>query len=105
MSRETPVIRNILSALARLGIEATRINAGGRRGRITLSPAGWPDILAIVPPRGQALCIEVKAEDGAQSDSQEVFQARVERLGARYVVVRSLDEAIAAVNDVRRAAG
>lgn len=61
--------------------------------------AGFADLVVI--GRGLLLFMEVKTDEGRQSDAQVVFQEAVEALGWRYVVVRSADEAVAAV----RAAG
>jgi hypothetical protein len=52
--------------------------------------AGAADLVIVLP--GSVLFVEVKAEKGTQSDKQKKFQERVESLGHRYVVVRSVDE-------------
>lgn len=52
---------------------------------------GQPDIIAILSG-GQFCGIEVKTKTGRQSADQVLFQKRVERLGARYIVARSIDD-------------
>lgn len=54
--------------------------------------AGFSDLIIIV--RENVLFIEVKTNDGIQSDLQAKFQSDVERLGFQYSICRSLDEFI-----------
>lgn len=54
--------------------------------------AGWPDYVAAVPPTGRLLALELKVESGRQSAQQKAVQAALEATGARYVVIRSLDD-------------
>jgi len=53
---------------------------------------GVADLCFVLPDKSPAF-MEVKAEDGRQSDSQKAFQARCAVLGLRYRVVRSISEA------------
>jgi hypothetical protein len=57
--------------------------------------AGASDILVILP--GRVIFLEVKTPTGRQSPAQKVFQEIVESLGHEYRLVRSVDEALAAV--------
>ena len=45
-------------------------------------------------PRGKyiCLCVEFKTEIGKQSDAQKSWQAKVESVGAMYVICRSLEQ-------------
>jgi hypothetical protein len=52
---------------------------------------GVSDIIAVLPG-GQACFIEVKTPKGRQSPDQILFQKRVECLGARYVLARSVSD-------------
>jgi rhodanese-related sulfurtransferase len=54
--------------------------------------AGVADI-ALVLPGGQSAFVEVKAPHGRQSPEQREFEAAVSLAGARYAIVRSIDEA------------
>jgi hypothetical protein len=54
--------------------------------------AGVADI-ALVLPGGQSAFLEVKAPHGRQSPEQREFEAAAGLAGARYAVVRSIDEA------------
>lgn len=54
--------------------------------------AGFSDLIIIV--RENVLFIEVKTNDGIQSDLQAKFQSDVERLGFQYSICRCLDEFI-----------
>lgn len=42
--------------------------------------------------RGQVLFVEFKAEDGTQSREQRAFQQKVERLGFKYYIIKSLED-------------
>ena len=55
--------------------------------------AGVSDSLMLIP-RGRyiCLCIEFKTEKGKQSDIQKSWQAKVESVGAKYVICRSLEQ-------------
>ena len=77
-------------------IEAARFKAMGVR-------AGFPDLILLVP-KGQCpfLGIELKASKGRQSEAQKAYQEEFERMGAKYVVIRSVEEFIQVVNDYIR---
>jgi hypothetical protein len=53
--------------------------------------AGVSDLIVILPNRA-LIFVEVKDNTGKQSDKQRAFECRVDSLGYRYVVVRSLEE-------------
>lgn len=127
--RESPLVTQILKALALRGVWAWRANSGTqvikatmrtRRRVIKGAPAGTPDILLVLPkkafggflvpathplgagPSFAALCgIEVKSPDGRQRASQKLWQGKAERHGVRYAVVRSVKEALAVVEGWR----
>lgn len=54
--------------------------------------AGFSDLIIIAPKN--VLFVEVKTEDGRQSEKQAVFQKNVEKLGFQYSICRSLEEFI-----------
>lgn len=75
--------------------EAARFKAMGTR-------AGFPDLWLGIPVDGcPYLCIELKTlnKGSGQSDNQRTYERLVKAVGARYVVVRTLQEFINAVND------
>lgn len=51
--------------------------------------------------RGRALYVEIKTPTGRQSPAQRQYQQKVERHGAIYRVVRSIDDAQALLNELR----
>ena len=54
---------------------------------------GVADLILLTPNRFYgALCIEMKATKGRQSDMQKQWQQDVEANGGKYVVCRSLDD-------------
>ncbi|MET0723599.1 MAG: VRR-NUC domain-containing protein [Tardiphaga sp.] len=59
--------------------------------------AGAPDLCVMLP--NKVAWLELKTPKGRQSLAQKGFQARCERLGHRYGLVRSLDEAIVFLAD------
>lgn len=63
--------------------------------RIRFGVPGQPDIQGCAA--GRWIGVEVKSATGRQSPEQRVFQERIENAGGVYVLVRSADEAIAAV--------
>ena len=69
-------------------IEAKNLKAQGVK-------YGVSDVLLLIPKRGYAcLCMEFKTPVGKQSDEQKLFQKETESVGNKYVVVRSVKEAI-----------
>ncbi len=74
--------------------EAARFKAMGTR-------AGFPDFWLGIPVNGcPYLCIELKTlkKGSGQSDNQKGYERLVKAVGARYVVVRTLEEFMTAVN-------
>jgi hypothetical protein len=51
--------------------------------------------------RGRALYVEIKTPTGRQSPEQKTFQAKVERHGAIYRIVRSVEDAQAFLAELR----
>jgi hypothetical protein len=58
--------------------------------RMGLRPGASDTILF---QRGRAYCLEVKTEDGVQSDDQKAFEADCARVGVPYAIARSFEEA------------
>lgn len=62
--------------------------------------AGFPDFILLVSNNDfPFLAIELKTEDGKQSDSQKDYQKAIETAGGRYVICRSLDDFMTEIND------
>lgn len=59
--------------------------------------AGFSDLIVIADHK--VLFVEIKTPSGRQQQSQREFQHRVEVLGHRYVVCRSLDDFMQKVKD------
>lgn len=77
----------------RNAIEAAKFKQMGVR-------AGFPDLILLIPNKFYPFCgIELKIKTGRQSENQKAYQKSFESIGAKYVVVRSLDEFIEVVND------
>lgn len=60
--------------------------------RIRVGPAGVADIVGVT--KGRALAIEVKAEDGRQSEAQKNFASRWRDAGGLYILARSTDDVV-----------
>lgn len=94
--------------LARDGSLFWRNNSGSLRNDagvpISFGCKGSADILGsipIAPGVGQSIALEVKRDDGEQSDSQKRWQKWAEAAGYVYAVVRSPSEARAVVDSIR----
>lgn len=62
--------------------------------------AGFPDFIFLRPNKFYPyLAIELKSAKGRQTEHQKEYQEAVERQGGKYVVVRSLEEFMAVVNE------
>ncbi len=68
--------------------------------RYGLGGGGGSDLVAICAPYGRAVFLEVKTGSGRLQDNQKTFKRLVERFGAIFAVVRSVDEAVELVQDV-----
>ena len=62
--------------------------------------AGVSDLIVLL--RGEAIFVEVKTAKGRQTPEQKKFQEAVELLGFRYLLWRSLDDAIKFVGELKR---
>lgn len=51
--------------------------------------------------KGRALYVEIKTPTGRQSPEQKTFQSKVERHGAIYRILRSVDDAHALLQELR----
>jgi hypothetical protein len=77
----------------RNSIEAAKFKQMGVR-------AGFPDLILLIPNKFYPFCgVELKTKTGRQSENQKAYQKEFESIGAKYVVVRSLDEFIEVVTD------
>ena len=77
----------------RNAIEAAKFKAMGVR-------AGFPDLILCIARHGyHGLFVELKTAKGRQSDNQKYYQAVLEEQGYKYVVIRSIEDFIATIND------
>ena len=75
---------------------------GGSRNKIEAAnlkrqgvKPGVADTILQIPKKGFAgLCIEFKTKTGKQSDEQKEYQRQAELVGNKYVIVRSVGQAI-----------
>lgn len=62
--------------------------------------AGVADLILLVPNKHyHALLIEMKTEKGRQSPSQREWQKKVESVGYKYVICRSLEQFIVEIEE------
>lgn len=106
--RERPEAR-IQKAIVRhlrrhFDVRVVHVANGGLRGRLEAInlkdegvDAGHPD-LVIYAPGARTFHMEVKSEVGRLSDRQVAYVADLERMGFPVVVVRSLEDALAAAD-------
>ncbi|MBO7314227.1 MAG: VRR-NUC domain-containing protein [Alistipes sp.] len=65
--------------------------------------AGAPDLILSVPRGGYGLlAIEMKTKRGQQSAEQKAWQREAEKVGNRYIVVRSIEQFISIINEYLR---
>ncbi len=100
---ESVLVAEILIALGRdPRCKVWRNNSGAlpdARGRvIRFGLAGSADILGLLRPSGRFLAIEVKAQNGRQSEAQRNFQRMITESGGLYVLAYSVQEAIDAIS-------
>lgn len=78
-------------------------NEGKRSGRYAAKlqrqgvKAGVPDIVVLRPP---GLCIELKTAKGRVRKTQQAWAERLEAVGVRCIVCRSMADVVAAVEEV-----
>lgn len=73
----------------------TPIYSEGRfRAMPKYSKKGIPDIIAILPPFGRFIGIEVKRPNGVISSHQEAFRRQLEAVGGEYIIATNLKDVI-----------
>ena len=97
MTNTNEVTQLVLESLLRRRIFAWRNNSTGifdaKKG--TYRPAakkGAPDIIAVLPPTGQFVGIEIKTGKDRMRVEQESFRDSVREMGGIYMVVGSPEE-------------
>lgn len=104
-STEKGTQRAILDYLALTNVFHWRNNTGSFRaehgGFYSFGTPGSPDIFAVLPPWGHVLGIEVKDVRTKLNANQEAFKDRLEAVGGRYIIARSLDDVIVAINEMK----
>lgn len=68
----------------------------GRRVINATSVDGIADIMGVY--RGFAVAIETKTKTGQQLESQKRFQVAFEKSGGKYIIARSVDDAVSALS-------
>ncbi len=63
---------------------------------------GSADLIGVLAPEGRFLALEVKTPKGRISKEQELFLALVRKQGGFACVVRSVDEAVAAIGRAKK---
>ena len=105
---ETALSKAINDTLESLGHVVIRVHSGtiralppGGKGRpywMQLAIKGTPDRV-VLSPNGLTTWLEVKTKTGRLSPDQKRWHERANKGGHRVVVVRSVADALAAVND------
>lgn len=95
---EKDTLKAILQFLALKQVWAIRHNTGaaviesrGRKRFVRFGTPGLADVVAFTRG-GQVVWIEAKSEKGKQSEMQREFQAKAEKHGHYYLLVRSVDD-------------
>lgn len=102
---ETAIMKNIRAALNDTGrVLVTRNQIGydpEHKVRYGLS-VGSPDLVGVLIPSGVAFCIEVKTPKGRASPEQLAWWKAWRRRGVRGGFARSVDEAMALLDEAER---
>lgn len=94
-----PYYRLLLHHSPNEGLLVKRAADGAKRKAMGVR-AGFPDFVFMLPTKvAPYLCLELKTDKGKQSDSQREYQRQVEAVGGKYVVIRSLEQFITAINE------
>lgn len=114
-SKPTPeglVLRSVMFALRRepdlliyrQNVGAARLPVGNGRERLVRFglTKGASDLLGVLAPAGRIVAIELKAARGRTTPEQEAFLQGIRAFGGFACVVRSADEARAAIERARR---
>lgn len=112
--RGAPEKALVVSILARLemmpGVEAWRNNTGAfkaeatkttRRKFVRFGAPGSGDVFVVISPHGRFLSVEAKAPNGRERETQKRWRQKMHRVGASSIVVRSVDEVVAAIVAIR----
>jgi len=62
--------------------------------------SGVSDLVLLLPD-ATAVFVEVKTPKNGQQDTQKIFQSNVEKLGFKYLIWRSVDDAINFIKEVK----
>ena len=112
MTKTNETTRLILNDLYKRGIYAWRNSVGTGSGTYTdkegnaktrwykMGKTGSSDILAVLPPNGRLLCIEIKTASDRLRPEQVGFKANIERMGAIYLVVKSFDDYLQLIHKI-----
>ena len=98
--KEAFIQAEILAWLRSTGLLHWRSNSGSLflHGRhINLGPLGCADISLVLPTHGTFVGLEVKSAKGKMRPEQVKYCAGLTKMGGKYFVVRSVDEAKNAV--------
>ncbi len=78
-------------------ITAMALGRGGNLRRMSAGIDGQGDISGIIGPHGKRLEIEVKYGKDRQTIVQQSFQLMIEKYGGLYILARSLDDVVKAL--------
>lgn len=70
--------------------------------RFGVGNPGGADLLGVFAPSGRFIAAEIKTQQGKQTDEQKRFEQLVTKLGGAYAVLRSVEDARAFVEKLRR---
>jgi hypothetical protein len=93
-------------ALVHVDSGAAGMRQGCARGAggYSSTPAGFPDLVGVVPPNGRAIYIEVKAPGGKPTEAQKAMLAMLASKGAIAFWASSVADALAQFEALQAAA-
>ena len=99
----TAMVAACVEYLTLHGIPAWKANTGAARYGdqfVRYGTPGMADVLFCLPPTGRLGCAEIKTGSGRLTPDQAAFHAHIRAAGGLLLVVRSLDDLIAALEDL-----
>lgn len=94
--------RNLVYGARTQVIRTKTIRRDGSQGYLKTGKVGLPDWTGCVAPYGQFVGIEFKTDKGKQSEHQKLAQARIEAVGGKYIIVRSINELVQKLDEIMK---
>lgn len=82
-------------------IKTKTVRKDGSFGYLRTGKVGLPDWTGCFGPGGIFVGIEFKSSIGKQTETQKITQNKIQSLGGRYWVIRSVNELVAKIKELK----